>query len=333
MHREKAKLICEKDKDAIAKVLAERILSTGYGGKIENLSCLIPLWKKYGLYDKFFGIRRDLVSTRIGKPRIKRKISEMDMPSYTNFSRDFIEGLIMSGGAYVGGKQVLYPSIEFTKVKKRNHIAEFLKSCKVDFVSFNGKWSKYIIRTQGIPFLLIKSKEDLEQMFIGMLAGGEPVYIDNELHISLKIACLPVLDKLGVIYEIAPCKKRRNCDRLIVSVFYLALFISDMPNLFFDYWFKLMPMAGGIKNKNANFIANIHWFFIKKHKIIKENNLLPYLLSSERSRKIGNSKKMLINFIKSKKINFIDKRILDRCNRWMSVSSMNDNAIQFSEEI
>jgi hypothetical protein len=325
MHREKSKILSEVDREDVTKVIAEYILSTNSGDKIENVTALLPLWKKYGLYERCVGIRSDIVDTTIGIKRLERKIAEMPMPTYIPCSRDFMEGLIIAGGAYVSGKNVMYPSVEFVGVTRRKQVVDFLRSCRVEFAKFTGKWAKYIVRTRGIPFLLVKKENNIEQLFAGMLAGGELISIDGTLYISLKPACKKTLDALGIIYDRKQNKKRYPTEKLLVSIFYLALYMHMMPPLLFDYWMKQLPIKIGKKAKNAVFVANMHWLYMYKRRKISMDDALPYLSNVSKQRHLGIYDKDVRQMMVDKHMDFVDKRILNQCRRWMRARMMEDN--------
>jgi hypothetical protein len=320
MHRETTKALTDADRDAIATILAERILATAYSGQVEDLRELLPAWKKYGLYEKCIGIRRDLVDVTVGRSRLYEAFSKCPMPPYAPFSRDFVEGLIMASGAYVSGKDVFYPSIEFTGINRRKHILDLLSDSKVEFVSFNGRWSRYIARTKGIPYLLIKCGGDIEEQFAGMLAGSDVVKTPSGLALSMKPACARILNTLGVIYETVHDKRRRQCDRLIVSMFYLPLYVHQFPPSLFDYWHRLLPDKISKHTRAASIVAFIHWRLLIGNRRVSTRFLLPYLADEALARQIGVHSLKIRQFMEERKINFVDRRILDRCRRWMSTA-------------
>jgi len=300
--------LTSEDKEIVLDVGVRSILTIGHNF-LSKIDELLPIWKETTFYDRGIMLSKNLLMSHAPRWRINAKLKSMEWPEYLPYDKDFIDGLLSNIKTYDNG---MYPRIEFFK---KNHIYSFLKdSLNVGFVSMKSRPD--IHRSLNMPLLLINSVGNDESRFIGHLCGGKPVEIDGELMVLIHGSSEPILRRLGVIYDTVS-------NGIIVSPFYVMLFIGDMPYQFSDYWMGYMPHWGSKETRNGTLVATIHWrFMYGRKRTIKDG--LPFLLTSAHMWNVGLNSKLIKSEVSRRRVDFIDDRIISRCRRWLNTAEANN---------
>lgn len=232
-------------------------------------------------------------------------LSQMDiLGDHPVYNRDFLQGII---DCVTFTETQYYSRFSFFS---RWELKEFLESEKRFMIRFQRGKRKNRNRTEFLPILKTPCKGRLDSYLAGALTASDPYVDENgQIFCRMKNKCAENLKKIPVIFK--PCGKY-----ILVSPFYIMLFMGEMPEFVFHKWMKIID-ENLMKNFiSASFDANLHWRYIFGGEKPK-HWALPFLRSQTGYLvKHKLTTKHFDQFAEEMKLDFIDSRIVSRCQRW-----------------
>jgi len=308
----RSETLTDADKEIIVEIAVRCVLryGTGYLNPIERL---LPYWKNTSLYERGVVLRKQLFVDHAPKWRVKTELQRRDsIGEVPPYDRDFFEGLFNACATV--HKNGVYARAEFCA---KQHVRDFLESGihgqRVEFASLSSK--RGLHRTQNLPFMEVPPQGNLESYFLGTLCGSEAVRDrEGEIWAQVRPACKNVLDRLGVVYE-------ETGKRLRINVFYIKLFLPELPDPVQGYWIRQLPKRGVEGTRKASLLAAMHWRLIFKRKKQYKYGL-PNLIGASHAWNLGFGREAVDEEMAKLRFDHVDKRIRSRCERWAALQEL-----------
>lgn len=300
------------EEDLILDIAVRSVLR--YGSKCpEPLSVLLPMWKDTPMYRRGIFLQRLVFVEYAPSWKVKKALQSLDPDPWFRgeYDVDFFHGLFDSSSKmYLNGT---YKRAEFGG---RKHLRNFLENedhgQTISFAEMNEK-RKRLNRTAVLPFMEIPAKNDLERWFVGVMCGSDVHMVDGEPMMKIRTVCVPNMKRLGISFVGDGSGKN-----VLVSCFYIMLFMSDIPDFFLHHWMSLIPHRGLGSMPMATTDAMMHWKIMKKGRMVR--GAFPFLLDAKESNRSGIRISEVMKKMTEINFNFVDQRITKRCERWENLS-------------
>ena len=234
-----------------------------------------------------------------------------DFNIHAIYNRDFFQGIADGLGRKIDPR---YPRLEFTG---RESLLEFLES---DAHGVNIKFSKFskkrkFHRTKTLHYYHLPCHGELDRYFAGILASGKIVYDEDGCPLCrVNNKCRSKLRSLGIVFE-------DDGYYLTISPFYIMLFCGDLPEQVFAEWIQVIENTHHSRMIRASKDALWNWRLTFGKDQFKKN-MLPFLLSRASYHDYGFRAMDLKSQMDEERIDFLDKRVKNRCKRWYNLTTM-----------
>jgi len=302
----------EGEEEAIVDMAARSVMRCGKRYP-SDISEILPMWKRTSMYERGIFLNSSIFTEHAPAWKIKKALQSLDHDEFfkDEYDRDFFQGLFDSSSKmYCNGT---YKRAEFGG---RRFLREFLSSDvhgqNISFTDMKGD-RKRLNRTNSLPFMEVSGKNDMERWFVGVMCGSDIKVVDGEPLMKIRDDCVPGMSRLGVSF-----KENNQGGSVLVSLFYVMLYISEMPDFFLQHWMSIIPHKGLGSMPEASTDALMHWRIMGRGKLVRD--ALPFLLDARENNRIGIKISDIDKMMKRRKFKFVDKRIISRCERWASLS-------------
>jgi hypothetical protein len=302
----------DKEEDAIVQMAVRSVMKCGKRYP-NDISEMLPMWKDTTMYERGIFLNHLIFTEHAPAWKVKKAIQSADHDEFflPDYDRDFFQGLFDSSSKmYSNGN---YKRAEFGG---RPLLKEFLSSSihgqNIQFADMSGDRSR-LNRTNSLPFMEIPGKENMERWFIGVMCGSDIKIVNGEPLMRIRSECVPNMTRLGISF-----KESSQKGSVLVSLFYVVLFMSEMPDFFLHHWMSIIPHRGLGSTPEASTDALMHWRVISKGKLVRD--ALPFLLDAKENNRMGIKVSEVDKMMKKRKFKFVDKRITSKCERWIKLS-------------
>lgn len=300
-------MLADNEKEEVVRVATEAVLRLGWGC-LKDLERLLPFWKKTSLYEQGMVIRRDILRDCAPKWKVRDELRKLkSIGGNPPYDRDFFQGLCdASGKVYVNG---IYRRFEFCG---RPHVRQLLADGgHGQHLPFAALSSKKLSRTQNLPLLEVPPQGNLESYLLGAICGSRAVTAHGEVMAEVREACEDSLKALGVVRD-------RAGKTILVSPFYVVLFLGELPEAIRGYWLGKLPSQGVKETKQASLVAAMHWEkMFGRDKKVRE--AIPFLLPAAQHWNVGVDRDFVVAEMRRRRFDHIATCIADRLQRWYNL--------------
>lgn len=272
------------------------------------------------LYDRTYFVWKRMFEDRTLNKYLMNLLSRLKgVKFHPIYNRDFMQGVVDAG--CMATKAFLFPRLVF---RRNLLLRKFLES---DIHGFNIRFDncKTRERTKTVPFFCLPYEGDLDLYLAGAITASKPIMKNGELLFAVGKNCSENFRKFNIVFQ-------EDRKRIYLSPFYVLLFLGEIPGeIAFDFTSRIARC--GIKDLKQGCLDSLfHWRMLHGHDKWSVNDyplLQSYVVYN---RYFEVERKMFDVQMEGERKDFVDRRIVKRCDRWYSINSTFNNKVPGSTE-